>query len=309
MRILLPILVFVLFRVTLFAQDLRVLWGESGVVLGEQICVTLISKELANADSLQTELSQTNEDWEYIRSEILEDRILVWVQCFALYPSLFPGLTIRYQNIGEVAAIATGPQYFYVVSPEVDLEAEPPIRGIRPPDEDDAVWRYAPFVLLVLLFCTALGFWLRKRKNKGYSLPGINEIADPWRLAMERIGQLRQYLPGDEAGSKEHVFLLNETIKQYLGGRVGYSFLEMTSAEVADAYSRFVWAREVRAEELLAWLQRGDMAKFARELPDTKELEGYINSCETWLIGAESDWQSYRKSLDETVRVNSGGNV
>jgi len=304
MRILLPLLIFAFLRAALFAQDLRVLWGESGIRLGEQLCFTLISKELvsaaaAAADSISIELSQTNEDWEYIRSEVFEDRVLVWVQCFALDASLFPGLSIRYQN---GVSLSTGPQYFYITSPEIDPDADPPIRGIRSlADEDAAVWL---LILIVLLLGFALGFWLRRRKKKGYSLPGTHEITDPWRLARERIDMLRQHIPRDEAGIKEHVFLLHETVKQYLGGRVGYSFLEMTSAEVADAYSRFVWTSAERAQSLRVWLQRGDMAKFARELPDTKELARYIDSCESWLAGVESDWQSYQKNLESLAEAD-----
>lgn len=305
MRILLPLLVFAFLRTALFAQDLRVLWGEQGIQLGGQVCFTLISKELVSADSLEIELSRTNEDWEYIRSEVLEDRVLVWAQCFALEASLFPGLSIRYQKATASTSLVTGPQYFYVASPEIDPDADPPIRGIRALEEDEPIWQYVLIILLVLLLGIALGLWLRKRKKKGYSLPGTQEITDPWKLARERIDMLRQHIPRDEAGIKEHVFLLHETVKQYLGGRVGYSFLEMTSAEVADAYARFVWTSAERAQRLRVWLQRGDMAKFARELPDTKELARYIDTCESWLADVECDWQSYQQSLQRIQSLQS----
>jgi len=281
---------------SLAAQELTVDWADSRARLGEKLRFVLLSEEFTDPRTLSIELTETNQDWEYLESEFFPNRAEVWVQCFAIKPALFPGLTIRYRQGGEARVFLTGPQYFYVSAPETDLTLEPPIRGLRAPDEDGLPWWVfaggALFLILLGLF-----LWRRSRKKKGLILPGARDIPDPWRLAKERIALLRRHLPEDEAGAKEHVFLLNETLKQYLGARAGYSFLELTSFEVVEAYSGLAWHDAERRDALKAWLARGDMAKFAREIPDRDELTRYIDSFESWLGGAEAEWRAYQAEL------------
>jgi len=312
MRVLSSLLL-VCFAGVLAAQNFTVQWEASQISLGQKLCFTLLTEDFDAADIVSVELTQTNEDWEYERRETLSRQTRIWVQCFALAPSLFPGLTIRYVQSGITRTLLTGPQYFYVRAPETDLSADPPIRGIRAPEADASLWWvYGLIALAVLLLGVFL--WFRIRRKKGFTLPGAQEIADPWALVKERIALLRQHFPEEDAGIKEHVFLLNETLKQYLGARAGHSFLELTSSEVMAEYSSLAWPgggnADTRASEmaiLKAWLERGDMAKFAREVPDTQELSGYIDSFESWVIGVEEEWRRYQSGLASLDQAPDGG--
>jgi hypothetical protein len=297
----------------LTARNFHVHWEESRIVLGQKLCFTLLAEDFDIANILSVQLTKTNEDWEYVQSERLPNQVRVWVQCFALKHTLFPGLTIRYEQDGIPFTLETGPQHFYVHAPETDLSKEPPILGIRAPEAETSFW-WA--YVLAALFALLLGifFWRRIRQKRGFTLPGAQEIADPWDLVKERIALLRRHLPEDEAGIKEHVFLINETLKQYLGARAGYSFLELTSSEVMREYSRLAWHGVLNADTraaqlaiLKAWLERGDMAKFARQVPDVHELTKYIDSFEAWVIGVEEEWRGYQDRLAEADPQAIGG--
>jgi hypothetical protein len=46
------------------------------------------------------------------------------------------------------------------------------------------------------------------------------------------------------------------------------------------------------------WLESGDRAKFARELPDKKELVQYIEGFAVWIRGIEDHWRGYSAGSD-----------
>lgn len=280
---------------TLAAVEMSVRWNTVQPQTGEKIGFTVDAVLPAGAAFSGLLVMATNEDWELsVTRTNLADRLRLEgdVQCFAVGPAVFPGLKLVIKmSDGKAATLYGGPQFFHVRAPETDLSRQPPIQDLRDPFTDPFPWwLVAAGVVAVLL---AVWFFMRRRGRKpGLVLPGADEIPDPWELAERRIALLRGAWPDTAEGVKEHVFLMGETLKQYLAGRSGQAFLELTSREAVERYAGLAFADDQSGRRLADWLARGDLAKFAKEIPDGPGLIEFFAELEGWLQRTESAWRA-----------------
>ena len=280
---------------TLAAAQIRIEWSSARVETGQMVSFSIMVPGLTRPTGVSLALRQTNQDWEIAGGgnagiTLGDSGVSGQVQCFAVTDSLFPGLVIRWTDSGQSRTLVTPPVWFFVSAPETDLAAQPPVRGLRGPVVDAFPWLLV-LGLLILVALVVASLMIMRRRKRGLVLPGIEEIPDPWELARKRLEILRSNMPHDAEGIKEHIFLLSETLKQYLSGRSGLHLVEQTSEEVVRACRGLAWAGDAMSTELKAWLVRGDMAKFARQIPSYEEFETFSSQLETWLELAESGWK------------------
>jgi len=287
---------------SLLATGVTVEWATSRVETGSHVGFVVHLPKNAVLDQVSVSIRQTNADWELAGEKesaltVSGKSITGRIQCFAVEDGMFPGLRIGWVENGRKQFFSSPPVWFFVAAPVTDLSAQPPVRGLRGPVSAGLPWLLIFGIFLVLVLLGWTWFIVRKRK-KGFVLPDANQIADPWELASRRIEILRENLPEDELAIKEHIFLLTETLKQYLSGRSGLHLVEQTSREVIASVREFAWAGNDMTDEIREWLERGDMAKFARQIPTPGELTGYLESLAAWLERIESQWKTMEQARE-----------
>lgn len=280
---------------SLDANNFGVEWRTSRVETGSFVEFFLQLPKTEVLDQISVSIRQTNPDWELAGEKnsalrIDGHTISGRIQCFAVEDGIFPGLRISWTQNGTKINLVSPPVWFFVSAPATDLSAQPPIRGLRGPLGEGVPWLVLFGALLIVLLLVWTWIIIRKRK-KGFILPDASQIADPWELAQKRIEILKENLPEDELGIKEHIFLLNETLKQYLSGRSGLHLVEQTSKEVVQSIKEFTWVDDAMTDDLKDWLEYGDMAKFARQIPTTNELAEYLGRLEAWMRPVEVRWK------------------
>jgi hypothetical protein len=289
------VLVSFFFALQLAASQYALDWSSAKAETGQFISFSILLPRSSDRSEVRVTMRQTNQDWEIVeggQAGIRNDTqgIHGTLQCFAITNSFFPGLILSWREAGLAKSLVFPPAWFFVSAPLTDLTAQPPVRGLRGPIKAPFPWLViAAVVILVALLVTT--FIVFRKRKKGLQLPGKEDIPDPWELACKRLEILKRNLPIDDQGIKEHIFLLNETLKQYLGGRTGLPLVEQTSAGVVEACFELGWTGDREADELKDWLLRGDMAKFARQIPSLNGLTEYATCLEVWLERAESGWR------------------
>lgn len=289
-RILVILVQFLLGSSFLAAARIQVDWPLTRVETGERAAFSILVPAKPQPSELSLGLRETNQDWELVSLDLAEGRVSGEVQCFAVGDALFPGFVIRWRENGHDRIVHTPPCWFFVSAPATDLTAQPVIRGLRGPRTESFPWLFA-IGLLLLAGLLLAGVFILLRRKRGLVLPSSEEIPDPWQLAKKRLEILRSNMPHDPEKIKEHIFLLNETLKQYLSGRSGLHLVEQTSDEVVCACRQLTWTGDDLSSRLRVWLNRGDLAKFAKQIPSYAEFEAYSDQLEDWLEAAESGWQ------------------
>ena len=155
-------------------------------------------------------------------------------------------------------------------------DAQP--RGPTEPVEvmqDDFTWLYVGGAIL-LAALIALGTWLFARwwERREKPQPPPPPPRPPWEVAVEKLADLRRRKQRmiDEGKGVEFVDEVSDVVREYLGGRFGFDGLETTTDEMLDEL-RAHRANQLLVDEVRVYLNRCDLVKFAKVIPDQEQVD------------------------------------
>jgi hypothetical protein len=211
------------------------------------------------------------EDEPEATGEGLRKRFTVQLQHFAPGPATVPGLTLTYvDEAGAIQTVAVPPVAFTVdalLANEAEPQRKPedPPISIEYPNELAETVAYSVLATLAaaLVAWLALRRLLRRRKPVA-TMPAI----PPHRLALDALDELeRSSLLGD-GRVQDYYVQLTEIGKGYLERRFGVDALDRTTDEIRRALLRDrARIAPLSASDVVEFLQRCDLVKFARMLP------------------------------------------
>lgn len=136
-------------------------------------------------------------------------------------------------------------------------------------------WLLGGLVLAATLFV----LWRRWRRTRA---PGPEAAPEAFfdDVALERLGALRAQAPWARGGGRAAIFTLSEIVRAYLGARLQFNALDLTSEEfVAELRRRRLIGLDLA--ELIEEVRWEDLVKFAKLEPTAEE-------CLRGVDGAES---------------------
>jgi hypothetical protein len=147
-----------------------------------------------------------------------------------------------------------------VASPSLDA-----LKPIVPPEQipEPPAWPWWPFVLAgVLAVGVVIGVVVRRRA-RGRPAPLVVELP-PREWALQELDRLETQLPADATQVERYHTLLADVVRQYLQRRFGVHASEQTSAEFLNALAQTNQLPAPQQEQLRAFFERCDLAKYAR---------------------------------------------
>jgi len=98
-------------------------------------------------------------------------------------------------------------------------------------------------------------------------------------IALEKLDRLGQYGFLEDADNRPFYFAVSEVVREYLGARVGFDSLELTTDELVEELRRSA-GRElgIHAGEIEGWLAACDLVKFAKISPSATEARGSLET-------------------------------
>jgi len=212
---------------------------------------------------------------------------------------IIPPLPVRYWTAsGDSGELTTQSLTVEIVS--LGVTAADSLRGLKPPKSVPV--RLRPWVrnlIFATAFAVALGIalliWLarRRRKTKVDRRPVvIDELAE-----FDRI-RLDEYLSrNDVAGFYDAV---SDQMRRYVSRRYRIAALEMTVDEIRFAFLDNGVAPD-ESSEILAFLERCDLVKFAKFIPDDEEVRSLIERAKDVVTSTRT--LSTSTALEEAAKV------
>ncbi len=212
--------------------------------------------------------------------EGLRKTFTVTLQHFAPGPASVPGFDLTWvDEQGAVQQLAVAPTAFTVnalLANEPDPQRKPddPPVSIEYPNTTAEIAIYSTLATLAgaALLAWAARRWLRRRRP-AIVVPPI----PPHRLALDALAELELSSLLADGRVQDYYVELTEIGKGYIQGRFGIEALERTTEEIRRALLRDeARIAPLSASEVIAFLQRCDLVKFARQLPDTDDARGAL---------------------------------
>lgn len=130
------------------------------------------------------------------------------------------------------------------------------------------LWLY--LLLGVGALAAALLLWRRLRKHGARPKIAAPAPPLPHELALQRLQALRRDAPWSRGQGRAAIFTLSEVVRAYLGARLAFNALDLTSDELLEALGRTRLAG-LDLGELQGELRWEDLVKFAKVEPSPEE--------------------------------------
>jgi hypothetical protein len=209
--------------------------------------------------------------------EELRKTFRVKLQYFDVGEAQVPSFPLTYVTAqGEVQTF-TVPARVFEVEPLLANEADPQRQGEDPPisiEYPNFLAETAIYAALVTLLLALLG-WVLVRRYLGRHKPApVIPVIPPHDRAREDLhGLAQEDLPAQERW-QEYYLRLTEIARAYVEGRFGIECLDRTTDELRLALLRAeAQIAPINPTELVHFLQRADLVKFARAIASDKEAQ------------------------------------
>jgi len=192
---------------------------------------------------------------------------------------VIPPITINYTDPnGEKKQIKSEPLFILVRSVGATESDKEDIRGLKPPIQiRGRYWAYL-LILPILVLLGAGGFLYYRQRAKGLALPGVpDELKKPaWEVAILELDSLRNSGLLEKKQIKRYFTILSDIIRKYIERRYVISALDRTTEEIRGEIKRAKLEQGI-AELIYGLLFFSDLAKFAKYVPSTEEIEKSLN--------------------------------
>lgn len=183
---------------------------------------------------------------------------------------------------GELVTLCTQPHRIVVDDPIASSPDAMP-RPNPPPRPQRELWTLARDVTYGLLIGAAVAAlitwlvlrWMRRPRPPAPPPPP----RPPWEIAFEELASIRRAGLVAKGQLTEHVDLVSDAVRRYLGGRYGFDGIESTTAETL----RVLKAERPPVpgfEEIRVMLSECDLVKFARLTPTATDCELLLSRAE-----------------------------
>lgn len=179
---------------------------------------------------------------------------------------------------GKLEELCTTPHALVVEdalasNPSAVLRADP---DAGPQIEVWTAARDASLAVLAALPVLLLLLWALKKLLPRLKKPPVaKKPLPPWETALLALSAIDAEGLLERGEVETHFDRVSDTLREYLGSRYGFDGLESTTREslrlLGDKANKFEFEREVRTI-----LQRADLVKFARRLPEVEECKDAI---------------------------------
>ena len=154
---------------------------------------------------------------------------------------------------------------------------------------------------LLLLAAVALGWWLWRKRRVEANV----DLRSPWEIAFEKLAYLRvQYLENeitDQLQAKEFYFQLTEIVRDYLGRIYQTDVLEMTTEQFLETFLDQNLPNHVY-EQLRDFFRQADQIKFAKMMPDRKQVEDDFMTAHDVIEQVRADFERRRQEEFHSAR-------
>ena len=192
---------------------------------------------------------------------------------------VIPPVTVNYTDPqGEKKQIKSEPLFILVKSVGASESDKEDIRGLKPPIQiRGGYWAYL-LILPILVLLGAGGFLYYRQRAKGLALPGVpDELKRPaWKVAILELDSLRNSGLLEKKQIKRYFTILSDIIRKYIERRYVISALDRTTEEIRGEIKRAKLEQGI-AELIYGLLFFSDLAKFAKYVPSTEEIEKSLN--------------------------------
>ena len=192
---------------------------------------------------------------------------------------VIPPVTVNYTDPqGEKKQIKSEPLFILVKSVGASESDKEDIMGLKPPIQiRGGYWAYL-LILPILVLLGAGGFLYYRQRAKGLALPGVpDELKRPaWKVAILELDSLRNSGLLEKKQIKRYFTILSDIIRKYIERRYVISALDRTTEEIRGEIKRAKLEQGI-AELIYGLLFFSDLAKFAKYVPSTEEIEKSLN--------------------------------
>ncbi|MFQ6616877.1 MAG: hypothetical protein ACE5HZ_08980 [Fidelibacterota bacterium] len=171
-------------------------------------------------------------------------------------------------------------------------DPNPQLRDLKPP-VPIPVWIPLQSIssVVTIAFLMGLLIWLwRKRvpfvKGEG---GGTVALASPYDMAKDKMSELRRLDLGASGSVRRFYGDLSHVVREFLESQYFVRALEMTTEEIEKSRMLFP-LEETGMNDLLSFLKRADLVKFARLKPGRKACLADLNRMEEFIEESRREW-------------------
>ncbi len=203
-----------------------------------------------------------------------------------------PPITISIMNSDSTLDLVmqTDPQDILIVS-----SADPTLAGLMKPIKDPVPisknYQWKLIILLLILFTSlSLMVWINYRYKKEKLVKSADVIKlDPDKIALKKINALKSN-QGFQSNVKELYVQISYILREYVENSLFYKTLEMSTDEIKELKSYLPFSEE----EMSAWLtllNRSDMIKYAKMIPEKKVCSDDLSTAEHFIKSTTPYWK------------------
>ncbi|MGZ6124589.1 MAG: hypothetical protein ACXWLR_06490 [Myxococcales bacterium] len=131
----------------------------------------------------------------------------------------------------------------------------------------------------LLLAAALLVLWIRRRRRRAALPAPVPEVFFD-EVALARLARLRAEAPWKRGAGRAAIFMLSEIVRGYLGARLQFNALDLTSEEfVAELHRRRLIGLDLA--ELIEEVRWEDLVKFAKAEPTAEECLRGVDRAES----------------------------
>ena len=250
-----------------------------------------------------------------VDSTMINDRLQELIYDVVL--TSFDSANYQLRNISALVGdslYTAGDQLSLVVNTvPVDLEHPDQYADIKGQWKPPFVWQDYLIYLYIILAIIALGVatyflvrYLKKRKKSVDEVREEEPLLDPYEEAIQSVAALKSEELWQQNRVKEYYTRLTDILRRYIFRVYGITTLDMTSAEILEAFKSQV-GRDKMYTELVRILETADLAKFAKYQPASDENISLL-SASVAFIEAQREAQRPSETTEEKS-VEEGGGV
>jgi hypothetical protein len=240
-------------------------------------------------------------------------RFLLYVAAYDVGPTEVPPVTVSYLSArGEVRSVTTSPLSLSIKA-LVDGEQTPDPQPARPPRfgliEDRRVILGVAVaggvVVLLLAILIARRLWRRRKRRISMVSGPLVPTRPAGEVAIERLQQIRARGLFERDGYRPFAFDTAEVVRAYLGARYGFDSLELTSTELLDELRRAAPHLAESGSEVVRFLERTDLIKFAKTGATPAEAIDLLDSAQAIVLSTAPRLEVAAEMLAGPVRPPS----